>query len=76
MASLTTVNTPHRGCVFADYLLDQLPQAMKNKTADAYNRALKKLGDKNPDFMAAVLDLTASACQLFNTKVLDVPIQN
>lgn len=73
VASLTTVNTPHRGCVFADYLLDQLPQAMKNKTADAYNRALKKLGDKNPDFMAAVLDLTASACQLFNTKVLDAP---
>ena len=30
--------------------------------AAGYNAALKKLGDQNPDFMAAVTDLTASAC--------------
>jgi triacylglycerol lipase len=34
--------------------------------ANTYNRALKKLGDPNPDFMGAVRDLTASACARFN----------
>lgn len=62
VASLTTINTPHRGCEFADYLLDKIPEAAKQKIADGYNAALKKLGDLKPDFLAAVEDLTASAC--------------
>ncbi|MFR2846157.1 MAG: esterase/lipase family protein [Hungatella hathewayi] len=69
VASLTTINTPHRGCVFADYLLNVMPVALKEKVADAYNVALKKLGDEKPDFIAAVSDLTASACTAFNEKV-------
>ena len=73
IATLTTVNTPHRGCVFADYLLSNVPQAMKQKIAGGYNAALKKMGDKNPDFIAAVSDLTASACRDFNEKVEDSP---
>lgn len=72
-ASLTTINTPHRGCVFADYLLDKIPQAVKDKVSGTYNAALKKAGDENPDFMAAVTDLTASACRRFNEEVKDVP---
>ncbi len=71
VASLTTVNTPHRGCIFADYLLGKIPQAAKDKVADGYNAALKKLGDENPDFLAAVTDLTASACKEFNEKTPD-----
>ena len=73
VASLTTINTPHRGCIFADYLLDKIPQAVKDKVAGTYNAALRKAGDENPDFMAAVTDLTASACARFNEKVKDVP---
>lgn len=73
VASLTTINTPHRGCVFADYLLDKIPKAAKDKVADSYNVALKKLGDENPDFLAAVTDLTASACEVFNQNVPDKP---
>ena len=72
VASLTTINTPHRGCVFADYLLNVMPVALKEKVADAYNVALKKLGDEKPDFIAAVSDLTASACTAFNEKVPDM----
>ncbi len=72
-ASLTTINTPHRGCVFADYLLDKIPQTVKDKVSGTYNAALKKAGDENPDFMAAVTDLTASACARFNEEVKDVP---
>ncbi len=72
-ASLTTINTPHRGCVFADYLLDKIPQTVKDKVSGAYNAALRKAGDENPDFMAAVTDLTASACARLNEEVKDVP---
>lgn len=73
VASLTTINTPHRGCIFADYLLSKIPQAVKDKVADGYNAALRKLGDENPDFISAVTDLTASACEEFNRKVFDMP---
>ena len=62
IASLTTINTPHRGCIFADYLLNKIPAQVKDGVADRYNKALKKLGDINPDFLAAVNDLTASHC--------------
>ena len=73
VASLTTINTPHRGCIFADYLLDKIPGAVKDKTAEGYNSALKVLGDEDPDFIAAVTDLTASACKEFNKKAADRP---
>lgn len=62
VASLTTINTPHRGCVFADELLSRISDNIQFSVATAYNIALKKLGDENPDFLAAVNDLTASFC--------------
>ena len=73
VASLTTINTPHRGCIFAEKLLALTPDAFQQKLADFYNGTLKKLGDKNPDFLAAVRDLTASACEKFNRHAQDVP---
>lgn len=73
VASLTTINTPHRGCVFADYLLGVIPDSVQKKVAAGYNGALKRLGDENPDFLAAVGDLTASSCEKFNEKVKDCP---
>lgn len=73
VATLTTVNTPHRGCIFADYLLGKIPVPVKEKVAASYNTALKKLGDQNPDFLAAVSDLTASACSRFNETAPDKP---
>lgn len=62
VASLTTVNTPHRGCVFAEYLLEKVPQSIAQRVAAAYNASYKALGDRKPDFIAAVKDLTASVC--------------
>lgn len=73
VASLTTINTPHRGCGFADYLLGHIPEGLQRKVASAYNAAMKKLGDARPDFMAAVRDLTASRCQELNEQMPDVP---
>jgi len=71
VASLTTINTPHRGCEFADYLLFKIPKNKQDMLAGTYNAALRKLGDRNPDFMAAVTDLTAAACRKRNETVLD-----
>lgn len=73
VATLTTVSTPHKGCEFADYLLTKIPQAKQNAVAKTYNAALVKLGDPNPDFLAAVNDLTAAFCRDFNTNYPDVP---
>ncbi len=62
VASLTTVNTPHKGCVFVDFMLKTFPDSVKDKVASTYNAAAKKLGDPDPDFMAAIGDLTATGC--------------
>lgn len=73
VASLTTVNTPHRGCIFADYLLDNIPDHVCDKVASKYNAALTLLGDHDPNFMEAVQDLTASACARLNEELPDSP---
>lgn len=73
VASLTTINTPHRGCEFADYLLSKISKGKQEILAKTYNAALSKLGDSNPDFLEAVRDLTASACKKRNEIVIDVP---
>lgn len=62
VASLTTINTPHRGCEFADFLLSKAPESLKEEVSNTYNTTLRKLGEEDPDFMAAVTDLTASSC--------------
>lgn len=73
IASLTTINTPHRGCEFADYLLEKIPEKEQLFVADTYNKAAEKLGDIEPDFLAAVKDLTHSSCEKFNEEVKDNP---
>lgn len=59
VASVTTVNTPHRGCLFAEYLLNKAPVGLRNKVAAAYEGAFRRLGDTTPSFVDAVTDLTA-----------------
>ena len=71
VASLTTINTPHRGCVFAEWLLDNMPESFKNRVADRYNSAFRLIGDSSPDFLRAVGDLKASSCKEFNQNAPD-----
>ena len=73
VATLTTINTPHRGCIFAEHLLGKVPEAARQKIAAAYNAAMKRVGDLNPDFLAAVTDLTESACLNRNKITPDDP---
>ena len=73
VATLTTINTPHRGCIFAEYLLGKVPEAVRQKIAAAYNAALRQVGDPDPDFLAAVAELTESACLARNGVTPDIP---
>ena len=68
VASLTTINTPHRGCLFADCLLTKVSPKVKDRMASAYNTTLKKLGDSDPDFLTAINQLTATCCADFNQR--------
>ena len=73
VATLTTINTPHRGCIFAEYLLGKMPGSVRQKLSATYNAAMKKMGDPDPDFLAAVTDLTESACLRWNEVTPDAP---
>lgn len=73
VASLTTVNTPHNGCIFANHLLDKIPDKVCHSVASKYNATLSHFGDHDPDFMEAVQDLTASSCARLNTMLPDHP---
>ncbi len=73
VATLTTINTPHRGCIFAEYLLGAAPERIKNFVEKTYNKMFYALGDNSPDFMSAVKCLTNSYCEQFNKEILDSP---
>ncbi len=73
VASVTTINSPHRGCLFAEHLLQKIPKSTLDFMARSYNQTMKKLGDKNPDFIASVKDLTQSRCQQLNKQMPDQP---
>lgn len=69
VASLTMINTPNRGCEFADYLLTKIPKKVVDSIANKYNSTLKHLGDINPDFIKATQNLTSSFCKEFNSRI-------
>ncbi|WP_298035295.1 triacylglycerol lipase [uncultured Dysosmobacter sp.] len=73
VATLTTINTPHRGCIFAEYLLGKVPETTRQRIAAAYNGTMRRVGDEEPDFLAAVTDLTESACLSRNETTPDDP---
>ncbi|MBQ1546234.1 MAG: triacylglycerol lipase [Clostridia bacterium] len=62
IASITTINTPHAGCKYADYLIEKLPRAVLDYIAMRYNTALYHFGEENSDFAAGVADLTEKHC--------------
>lgn len=71
VASLTTINTPHHGCIFVDKIFDTLSPKMQAKMASAYNASAKVRGDTTPDFISAVGDLRESACEKLNAETPD-----
>lgn len=69
IATLTMINTPNHGCLYADYLMTKAPKKLKKRVADGYNFTLKKLGDKDPDFVAGVNDLTLPKTEELNKQM-------
>ena len=69
VASLTTINTPHHGCEFAEYLMNKAPENLRNTVAAAYNKGAKLAGDNNPDFIKAVTDLTRAGVERLNKQM-------
>ncbi|MDR2930705.1 MAG: alpha/beta hydrolase [Propionibacteriaceae bacterium] len=73
VASLTTINTPHRGCNFARQLMDKIPDQMIGRISERYDAVFTKLGDPSPDFLAGVCDLTDTECARLNALMPDWP---
>ena len=71
VASLTAVNTPHRGCIFAEELLRTLPKGVIAWMERRYNGLFRTLGDTSPDFLGGVRDLTRENCLCFNRETPD-----
>ncbi len=73
-ATLTTINTPHRGVPFADRLLSKASQKTADFIDKKYNRLFSALGDNDPHFLKGVTELTASRCARFNAMTPDSPL--
>ncbi|MBO6229094.1 MAG: alpha/beta fold hydrolase [Ruminiclostridium sp.] len=73
VASLTTINTPHRGCIFVESIYNKFSAEARERMAKMYNAAARRVGDTEPDFLAAVADLRESACSALNAETPDSP---
>ncbi len=73
VASLTTINTPHQGCKYAEHFLHKISKNKQKIVAYFYNRAFKKHGDPNPDFLGGVSALSYEKCQELNKIMPDMP---
>ncbi len=70
VASLTTINTPHRGCAWVDDALQKIPVSVQNWLDRHYQKIFQVLGDTSPAFLEGVHDLTAAHSREFNQECL------
>lgn len=70
ISSITTLGSPHRGTHLADIVLGRLPLP-KYATARLVNLYATLLGDKRPDSLRAVVQVTTESMKQFNDEVPD-----
>ncbi len=70
ISSITTLGSPHRGTHLADIILGRLPLP-KFATARLVNLYATIMGDKRPDSLKAVFQVTTEAMKIFNEEVID-----
>lgn len=70
IASLTTMNSPHRGSMALDYVC-RMPDKLFRFIARTVDGYYKKIGDKNPDFYTACQQFTTEYLKEFNEEVTD-----
>lgn len=73
VATLTTINTPHKGCDMVDDLLKKIPSPIVEFITRRYNRLFSKLGDENPDFISGVQELSAVRAEKYDDEMPDSP---
>ncbi|MBQ2184276.1 MAG: hypothetical protein II399_06530 [Lachnospiraceae bacterium] len=71
VASLTTLDTPHRGSPIADTLFKVLPDKIFKFIAGIIDRYEKKQGDIVPDIYTSTREATTSYCEEFNQNIED-----
>lgn len=71
VASLTTINTPHRGSALAGTLLHVSPESLVTSIGRKYKAIYTKLGDDECDFFGSVNELTAQRCAELNAAMPD-----
>ena len=72
IASLTTISTPHRGCITIDRL-HKMPRWVFRAVAFIIDPLFRLLGDGKPDFYAANWQLGAEFMNVFNEQNPDAP---
>lgn len=72
VASLTTLNTPHRGSYVADYMLENAGH-LERPIIYVANLYAYVMGDVHPDAFAAGFQLTREYMEDFNREVPNVP---
>lgn len=72
VASLTTINTPHRGSELID-ILDRLPAGLYRMIAGCINRLFCFAGDDEPDCFTSSQELSPAFCDRFNISNPDIP---
>ena len=70
ISSITTLGSPHRGTHLADIILGRLPLP-KFATARLVNLYATLMGDKRPDSLRAVVQVTTESMKRFNEEVPD-----
>ena len=70
ISSITTLGTPHKGAYLADIILGRLPLP-KFAAARLVNLYATLLGDKRPDSLRSLVQVSTQSVQQFNEEVLD-----
>ncbi len=73
VASLSTINTPHRGSYFAAQSVDSLPQPLAEKVSALREQIFSRLTDKDPDFYSGISNWSAEAAAEWNESLPDDP---
>ena len=66
VASLTTMNSPHHGCRFADHALNRLSDSIVRFIAKYGDATFRRYGDKHPDIYTTVHQFRTDSAAAFN----------
>lgn len=72
VASLSTMGTPHHGCLFVDRLLDIMPEWFFGWLTRTMDKLFHKWGDKNPQAEVAIRQFCIADSDDFNNKTPDM----